>query len=146
MSEIETQVIQEVTLERFLAEIDLLKTGGWRIIQILCVSDEAGWELSYSFGLRYEFRSIRVRVAPGVQLPSITPYFAAAFLYENEIRDLFGAPIERISADWKGKVYDVASDKPFSKVTVSSPCSECGPSSIPKAQVNPTPTAEGASK
>ncbi|MEI6875855.1 MAG: NADH-quinone oxidoreductase subunit C, partial [Spirochaetota bacterium] len=60
-------------------------------------------------------------------VPSITPVFAGAYLYENEIRDLFGVAIERISVDWLGKVYDVDGDRPFSKIALTMTSSEGGP-------------------
>ena len=49
-----------------------------------------------------------------MKVPSITGVFVAAYLYENEIRDLFGVEIERIAVDWLGKVYEPAEGKAFS--------------------------------
>jgi ech hydrogenase subunit D len=74
-------------------------------------------------------RTLRFRAAAGEPVASITPIYPAAFLYENEIRDLFGVAIERIAADWQGAVFDVAggdSGAPFSKVTIVGPRSEGG--------------------
>jgi ech hydrogenase subunit D len=132
MTEKETQSIIEIGIERLLPEVDALRSAGWRIIQILCISSPEGNELSYSFGLGLEMRSLRFRVlaasAAEGSVPSITALYPAAFLYENEIRDLFGVNIERIAGDWDGKVYDVAGapggGKPFSKVAVRAISSE----------------------
>ncbi|HET7839463.1 MAG TPA: NADH-quinone oxidoreductase subunit C, partial [Rectinemataceae bacterium] len=107
-----------------------LKAEGWRLIQILAVSSAEANELSYSFGLGMQFKVLRFKVASDQTVPSITPVYLAAYLYENEIRDLFGVKIERIAVDWLGKVYDVKGDKPFSRVTVAGSCVECPPSSI----------------
>jgi ech hydrogenase subunit D len=118
MTEKETQSIIPIEIQLLLTEVDALRSAGWRLVQILCISSAEGAELSYSFGLGLEMRSLRIVVPAETPLPSITSLYPAAFLYENEIRDLFGVRIERIRADWEGKVYDVAKDKPFSKVTI----------------------------
>ena len=131
MTENEVQTIEEIKGESLLPAVDALRAAGWRIVQILCVASAEGCELSYSFGLGLAMKSLRFRAVAGDAVPSITPIYPAAFLYENEIRDLFGVRIERIGADWAGKVYDVASGAPgggapFSKVTIVGPRSEGG--------------------
>lgn len=126
MSEKEVQIVDEIEPDRLLAEVDAFRSGGWRIVQILCVSSAGGCELSYSFGMGLEMRSLRFFAAPETAVPSVTALYPAAFLYENEIRDLFGVRIERIGSDWMGKVLDVAGDRPFSKVKIAGPRSEGG--------------------
>jgi ech hydrogenase subunit D len=133
MTEKETQTIVPVGIGPLLTEVDALRSSGWRLVQILCVGNADGAELSYSFGSGLELRSLRVEVPAETPLPSITSLFPGAFLYENEIRDLFGVRIERIRSDWEGNVYDVAGGadgaRPFSKVTVKAISSEEGPAS-----------------
>jgi ech hydrogenase subunit D len=124
MTEKETQSIAPIEVGALLVEVDALRSAGWRLVQILCIGGAAGAELSYSFGLGLEMRSLRLEVAAEASLPSITSLYPGAFLYENEIRDLFGVRIERIRSDWEGRVYDVAKDRPFSKVTVQAISSE----------------------
>jgi ech hydrogenase subunit D len=124
MTEQENQSVVPIELGSLLPEIDALRNAGWRLVQILCIGGAEGAELSYSFGLGLEMKSLRLAVPAELPLPSITTLYPGAFLYENEIRDLFGVRIERIRSDWEGKVYDVAGDKPFSKVTVRVTSSE----------------------
>jgi ech hydrogenase subunit D len=124
------QSVIPIGIEALLPEVDALRSSGWRLVQVLCVGSAEGAELSYSFGLALEMRSLRIAVPAEANVPSITPLFPGAFLYENEIRDLFGVRIERIRSDWEGKVYDVAKDKPFSKVTIKAISSEKGDASI----------------
>lgn len=130
MTEKEKQSIAEIEPGKLLAEVDALRAAGWRLVQVLCIAEPDGAELSYSFGLDLEMRSLRLKVAAGASLPSITSLYPGAFLYENEIRDLFGVAIERIRSDWEGKVYDTASGpegrSPFSKVTIQATSSESG--------------------
>jgi ech hydrogenase subunit D len=130
MSDKEVQEIIEIEPSKLLSEVDQLRSAAWRLVQILCIGQQGGAELSYSFGTDGErglrMRSLRFTVSEGTNVPSITALYPAAFLYENEIRDLFGVAIERIAGDWMGKVYDVAKDTPFKKVTVSPMSSEGG--------------------
>ena len=130
MIEKETQSVVDIGIDRLLQEVDALRSAGWRIVQVLAISSAAENEVSYSFGLGMEMKSLRIRVPAESNVPSITAFYPAAFLYENEIRDLFGVRIERIAGDWDGRVYDVeggdAGGKPFSKVTVRAISSEGG--------------------
>jgi len=116
--------IEPIGPEHLLTEAQALRGEGWRLVQILGISSETEIELSYSFGLLHEMRVLRFSVAPGFPLPSITPAFPGAYLYENELRDLFGVTIECISIDWLGRVFDVAETTPFSKVRIELPSSE----------------------
>ncbi|HTX72401.1 MAG TPA: NADH-quinone oxidoreductase subunit C [Rectinemataceae bacterium] len=127
MIERETQTIEERDPCTIVPAVDVLRAAGWRLVQIMAVSQADHTELNYSFGLGMQYKIIRLRVDPGVEVPSITSVFVAAYLYENEIRDLFGIKIERIAVDWLGKVYDVVEDKKFSKLTVTATSSEGGP-------------------
>lgn len=132
MVEHELHTIDEIGVEELPMAVDGLKLDGWRIVQVLCVSTNDGFELSYTFGGGYAMRTLRVNVKPRAPVPSITPSYPSAYLYENEIRDLFGLRIERINVDWAGKVYDIATEKPFDRVRVAGSCVECpAPSIVP---------------
>jgi ech hydrogenase subunit D len=128
MVEREIQIVEEIAVNSLAAETDALKLDNWRLVQVLCVSLADGYELSYSFGGGYAMRTLRIKAGLKEPVPSITPYYPAAFLYENEIRDLFGARIERIDPDWNGKVLDVEGKKPFAKASVPLAGSERPPS------------------
>jgi ech hydrogenase subunit D len=124
MTEQHNGSIIPIEIGALLPETDALRSAGWRLVQVLCVGSADGAELSYSFGLDLEMRSLRVTVPAETPLPSVTAIYPGAFLYENEIRDLFGVRIERIAGDWEGKVYDVAMGKLFSKVSIKAISSE----------------------
>jgi ech hydrogenase subunit D len=143
MHERETQTIEDITAESLPTLADAFKLDGWRLVQILCIARVDGYELQYSFGGGYALRTLRLNIGPRQAVPSITPYYGAAFLYENEIRDLFGALIERISPDWEGKVFDVAGTAPFSKLAVPLTSSE-RPEAAPILGVTHPPAAANA--
>ncbi|MGO8695628.1 MAG: NADH-quinone oxidoreductase subunit C [Rectinemataceae bacterium] len=127
MIERETQALDEIEVCDLVPTVDALRIAGWRLVQVLAVSAVDHTELNYSFGLGMQYRILRLRVASGMKVPSITGVFVAAYLYENEIRDLFGVEIERIAVDWLGKVYEPAEGKAFSKLAVTAISSEGGP-------------------
>ena len=104
-----------ITVEKscVLEEVMRLSSLGMRLVQILAVSTEKGTEMTYSFGKDFDLVNVRCEVASGESLASITPVWRGAFLYENEIRDLFGVNIENISVDYKGNFYTVAKKEPF---------------------------------
>jgi ech hydrogenase subunit D len=109
-----------------LSEVDALRGADWRIVQVLCVAMQDGAEITYSFGKGLELRSLRIIAPADSPVPSVTSLYPGAFLYENEIRDLYGVRIERIRSDWEGKVLDVAGEKPFSKARIDAVSSEAG--------------------
>ena len=63
---------------------------GYRLVQVGCSTLEAAYELNYSFDKDNRFKNLRVTVAPDEEVPSISMIYPNAFLYENEIHDLFG--------------------------------------------------------
>ena len=63
---------------------------GYRLVQIGCSTLPAAYELNYSFDKDYRFKNLRITAAPGEEVPSISVIYPNAFLYENEIHDLFG--------------------------------------------------------
>jgi ech hydrogenase subunit D len=87
---------------------------GYRLVQIGCSTLPTAYELNYSFDKDYRFKNLRITAAPGEQVPSISMIYANAFLYENEIHDLFGVPVMNISIDYGGTLYRTAIKTPFS--------------------------------
>jgi ech hydrogenase subunit D len=94
---------------------------GYRLVQIGCTTLPDAYELTYSFDREYRFRSLRITVAPGEEVPSISVIYPNAFLYENEIHDLFGVAITHISVDYRGTLYRTALGTPFSVANVKLP-------------------------
>ena len=94
---------------------------GYRLVQISCNTLPSAYELNYSFDKDYRFKNLRVTVAPDEEVPSISVIYANAFLYENEIHDLFGVPIKNIVIDYGGSLYRTAIKTPFSIGNVKLP-------------------------
>jgi len=114
-----------------------LFSEGYRLVQIGCTTLESAYELNYSFDKDYRFKNLRMTVVPGEEVPSISVIFPNAFLYENEIHDLFGIVVKDIAIDYGGSLYRTAIKTPFSIGNVKLP-----EPPKPKAEVPPKKTEE----
>lgn len=108
-------------IPEFLAQIAGYRDGGWRLSVINATSvlpsddlPEGAFDVSWSFAKDQEFEHIRHRVMPGEEVPSVSGSFASAFLYENEMRELFGINVTGINLDLGGQLYHGATRVPFS--------------------------------
>ncbi len=107
--------------DAFLARVAEYRDDGWRLALInataILPSEElegGAFEVSWSFAKDARFEHIRERVLPGDEVPSISASFEAAFLYENEMRELFGINVTGIAVDLRGQLYKTATKVPFS--------------------------------
>ena len=94
------------------------KGEGWRFVQVLAVNTEDGIDVQYSFmkdGL-LENSTVKGLTKQDV-IPSITDNFLAAFVFENEIHDLFGVNIEGIAIDFQGEFYSLSAREPMTIIT-----------------------------
>ena len=99
-------------------EATIKKADGWRFIQTHAVNGENGVDLYYSFmkdGLIENYRIAGVRKDDAV--PSITDLFLAAFVFENEARELFGVDMRDIAIDFAGAMYAPAIDAPMTFIS-----------------------------
>ncbi len=89
----------------------------YRLVQINCTKLKPdGFEINYSFDKDFSFVNLRILVnSSDVNVPSISKVYWNAFLYENEIHDLFGIKISDIAVDYKGNFYRMSVKHPFAK-------------------------------
>ena len=76
------------------------------------------FEIAWGFARDGQFETIREQIVAGDQVPSVSEFFGAAFLYENEIRELFGIDVTGIGVDLRGHLYKTATRVPFSHQAV----------------------------
>jgi ech hydrogenase subunit D len=111
---IERQSIEEIPAAALLGRVQLLKAGGWRLAQICCTRLVADQEVSYSFDREGAFATLRVRVPiRDPELPSISSFYWSAFLYENEMHDLFGLTVLGMAVDYRGHLFTTLVPTPF---------------------------------
>jgi ech hydrogenase subunit D len=71
--------------------------------------------LNYSFDDNYKFSNYRIVLANNTDtvIPSISKIYPTAFLYENEMHDLYGIKVSDMAIDFKGTFYRTAVKTPF---------------------------------
>lgn len=106
-------IIIPISPDSLLEEVLKMKNSECRLVQICSVRLEEGYELSYSFGKDYDLYNLRFTIGDDEEIPSITNIYSTAFLYENEIHDLFGVQIKMISVDYQGTLYRTDKKTPF---------------------------------
>jgi ech hydrogenase subunit D len=111
----ESQPLKVVTQEELLSVTQVMRKEGYRIVQISCTMLDGKFELTYSFDKDYAFKSLRLTVPMDAEVKSISGIYGGAFLYENEIKELFGAKFTGISIDYNGHFYKKKIDAPFGK-------------------------------
>lgn len=95
-----------VSPETLIGEAARLKVDGYRLVTLSCLEDDQnGFEIRYHFDKALTLRQLDLRVAPDIPVPSISRVYAAAFLVENEIQDLFGLAFTDLTIDYRRTLY-----------------------------------------
>ncbi len=95
--------------------------AGYRFVTLTCTAlDENHFDILYHFDLGLELKHLRLTLAAGTAVPSISPIYFAAFLVENEIQDLFGIRFTGLAIDYERTLYGEEKTRitPFCKYTV----------------------------
>ncbi len=109
----ENQKMVDTTPEELIHGIYLMKREDYRLVQISCTRVLEGFELNYTFDKDLAFINYRLILGVEEEIVSISRIFSPAFLYENELKDLFGVKISDITIDYDGGLYRVAKKTPF---------------------------------
>ena len=105
-------------LDQLHREAAVCKAEGWRFIETHAANGEDGVDLYYAFmkdGLARNYRIAGVKKDQAV--PSITDLFLAAFVFENEARELFGVDMRDIAIDFAGAMYAPAVSEPMTFIS-----------------------------
>lgn len=113
----ETEYIQ-IPLADLHREAAVKKAEGWRFIQTHAVNTDSGIDLYYSFMKDGRIENLKVAgVIKDQPVPSITDMFLAAFVFENEARELFGVDMRDIAIDFAGALYAPAEAEPMTFIS-----------------------------
>ncbi len=106
--------IKEITPGILLDEVTRIRYDNWRLIQICATKvGEGSYEILYTFGKGYEWKNLRLCIKEGEKVSSITSVYEVAYLYENEIHDLYGITIDMMNYDFGGKLFRTSVPTPF---------------------------------
>lgn len=111
----------EISAGELQEKVESYCREGYRLVQICCLKEPQGdvpadhLEMHYTFDKDYELVDLKFNIAEGDEVSSITAVYPYAYLYENEIHDLFGVSIMGINIDFQGNLYKVNAAYPFNK-------------------------------
>lgn len=103
----------EIGCDDILETARKMHSDGYRMVQICGVTKQGETELIYTFDKNHEMVCYRTAVPFGKAIRSITPEYWAAFVYENEIHDLFGVDFEESKLDYKGNFFRMSVKTPW---------------------------------
>ena len=123
-------MIRDVDANLILDESQQMQHEGYRLMQICATRAEipdpaaaAGeggevamipaYEILYTFGMGLLMENLKVTIPQTQSIISITSAYPCAFLYENEMHDLFGVEVRMINLDYRGSLYRTAVKAPF---------------------------------
>ncbi|RNC29763.1 MAG: NAD(P)H-quinone oxidoreductase subunit J, chloroplastic [Candidatus Dichloromethanomonas elyunquensis] len=115
----EVQTFQPVTASEIVDAAKNMLNEGYRLIQLCCTKTPSEMDIIYTFEKTdLQSQNFKLPVNIGDTLPSISSVFFAAFLYENEIHDLYGVNFTDMAVDFKGTFYETSVKQAFS-ITVA---------------------------
>jgi len=96
-----------------LKKVSELHSSGYRLAQIGCTKTDV-LEINYSFDKNANFLNLKITMPfSGAEVPSVSHIYWSAFIYENEMSDLFGIKIKDMAVDYKGSFYRTTVKWPF---------------------------------
>jgi ech hydrogenase subunit D len=109
------QDFREITASELLPTVRNLKEGGYRFVQMCGITQDDGAIVMYSFDKDYEMTNYKLHVKDGETVESITGSYWNAFVYENEVHDLFGIEFLHSALDFHGNFFKTAEPTPWKK-------------------------------
>ena len=112
-----TDLIQEIITSPvgdLLAIMQDTKTAGYRLGQACATLAGENIEVLYTFEKDNILKNLKFVVdAKQPELQSITAIYSYAFIYENEMHDLFGITFKNLSLDYGGKFFQISEETPW---------------------------------
>jgi ech hydrogenase subunit D len=137
MSSGSDQTFEIIPMQALLEKVGELRKQGYRLVQIGATRLPEHVELTYSFDRESRLVNLRFQVlAAAARIPSISSIYWCAFLYENEMHDLFNVQVDGMAVDFQGHLYETKVKFPFG--STKAPSAKSAATSPPTA-VSPGP-------
>jgi ech hydrogenase subunit D len=108
------QSIESATAENLLSIVQDACAAGYRLCQICATAIGDSIEVLYTFELDNVLENYKLEIdAKAPELQSITAIYPYAFIYENEMNDLFGVKFKNLGLDYGGKFFKTAEKTPW---------------------------------
>jgi ech hydrogenase subunit D len=113
------QDIQTTKASDLLSAVADIKSDGYRLGQACATKTEGGVDILYTFEKDEVLKNLKVSLEDKTpELQSITGIYWAAFIYENEMHDLFGVKFKNLALDYGGHFFKIASETPWNPAAV----------------------------
>ena len=100
-----------------LAMAQDMKSAGYRLGQVCATMAGEEIEVLYTFEKDNYLKNYKVLIdAKAPELQSVTAIYPYAFVYENEMHDLFGIVFKNLALDFGGKFMVVSGPTPWNPV------------------------------
>lgn len=110
------QTFEIIPVQALLEKVGEMRKQGYRLVQIGATRLPEHVELTYSFDREGRLANLRLQVpAPEARVPSISSIYWCAFLYENELHDLFNVQVDGMAVDFHGHLYETTVKFPFGR-------------------------------
>lgn len=113
MASYKEQRYYEISSEEIVNKAKELFSDGYRLEQICAISKNGETTLLYSFDKEKELINYKVEVPLERVMVSITSSYWSAFIYENEIHDLFDVTFTDSKLDYKGNFFKTKDKFPW---------------------------------
>jgi len=108
------QKLMNIEIKDLLSQIGDYYRSGHRLVQIGCTKLPECLEINYSLDKDYSFTNFKIKLEDlDLEVPSVSKIYWGAFLYENEIHDLFGVKFKDMAVDYQGNFYRTSVKKGF---------------------------------
>ena len=111
------QEFSAIEINELLPLAKRLKAAGARYVQTCGITRDDHISVMYSFIEDGTLCNYVIEVHEGEVVPSITDFFTAAFVFENETHDLFGVNIKGICIDFEGNFYLTSEKTPMTVIS-----------------------------
>jgi len=135
------QTFELIPIEALADRVRAMRKAGHRLVQISATRLPEELELTYSFDLDGQLKNLRMRMpAEKARVPSISSIYGCAFLYENEMHDLFNLKVDGMSVDFHGNFYKTSVKFPFG--SIKAPATKTASSASGPVPPGPAPQAK----
>ena len=108
------QDIEAAGAQDLLSVVQDAKTQGYRLCQACATVADDSLEVLYTFEKDNILKNYKITIdAAAPELQSVTAIYPYAFIYENEMHDLFGIVFKNLALDYGGKFFKIAEKTPW---------------------------------
>ena len=107
-------MIETIAAQDLLGAVQDAKSAGYRLGQICATFAGDSLEVLYTFEKDNALKNYKTIIdAKEPELQSITAIYFYAFIYENEMHDLFGITFKNLALDYGGKFFRISKEVPW---------------------------------